>query len=198
MAFQRERRFDVANLQPRFDWASQCGPSILPLPRHRKRLHKPRHRHLLRLPPIQDGLNDVRRQQGKPETTTMTKLSDTQRVILSAAAQHRMGLARPPIAMCAGVSARCCARRRSSTSRNGPSDIACSAAAPPQVRRDAANAPLAAMARSCAIEHAPRGISVNVVAPAADRALHQPGRGRGADGLPARPRGWRDHRPADA
>jgi len=29
----------------------------------------------------------------------MTKLSDTQRVILSAAAQHRMGLARPPISL---------------------------------------------------------------------------------------------------
>ena len=29
----------------------------------------------------------------------MTKLSDTQRVILSAAAQHEMGLARPPISL---------------------------------------------------------------------------------------------------
>jgi len=32
----------------------------------------------------------------KPEATTMTKLSDSQRVILSAAAQHEMGLARAP------------------------------------------------------------------------------------------------------
>jgi hypothetical protein len=29
----------------------------------------------------------------------MTKLSDTQRVILSAAAQHEIGLARPPISL---------------------------------------------------------------------------------------------------
>lgn len=39
----------------------------LSFPLHRKRLHQHRHRHLHRLPPIQDGLHDLRRQQGQPE-----------------------------------------------------------------------------------------------------------------------------------
>ena len=44
----------------------------------------------------------------EPETTTMTKLSDTQRVILSAAAQHEMGLARAPKTLPAGARATRC------------------------------------------------------------------------------------------
>lgn len=38
------------------------GPPLLIRPFRRKRLHQPRQRHLLRLPPIQDRLDDVRGQ----------------------------------------------------------------------------------------------------------------------------------------
>jgi len=37
------------------------------LPLHRKRLHQPRQRHPFRLPPIQDRLDDIRRQQREPK-----------------------------------------------------------------------------------------------------------------------------------
>ena len=51
---------------PRFDLAMRCGSTLQP-PLHRKRLHQPRQRHCIRLPPIQDRLDDIRRQQREPQ-----------------------------------------------------------------------------------------------------------------------------------
>jgi len=50
----------------KFAWAMRCG-STLPLPLHRKRLHQSRQRNLLRLPPVQDRLDDIWRQQREPQ-----------------------------------------------------------------------------------------------------------------------------------
>jgi len=50
----------------KFDWAMRCG-STLPLPLHRKRFHQPRQRDPLRLLPIQERLDDIRRQQRQPQ-----------------------------------------------------------------------------------------------------------------------------------
>jgi hypothetical protein len=46
---------------------SSPAPDPLPLSLHLKCLHQRRQTHSLRLPPVQDRLDDLRRQQGQPE-----------------------------------------------------------------------------------------------------------------------------------
>ena len=50
------------------------GPLHLPL--HGERLHEHRQRDIVRLPPIQDGFDDVRRQKRQPQHPTDVRLVD--------------------------------------------------------------------------------------------------------------------------
>jgi hypothetical protein len=56
----------LRHIEARLCIANRLAASVaeLPGPLHRKRLHQPRQRQVVRLPPIEGRLDDIRRQQG--------------------------------------------------------------------------------------------------------------------------------------